>query len=152
MEATRQGVPLNLCLGSHYWLIYLLIYNGIWFWWSNRMLDLRFPGVMSPKITSQECLWSTYVAVVFASLSCNMFHLTPSLYINLHSSSCISWFHSRSNVFNVWSYFVSKFDLFTQTDYSKEINGIVRQGAPLNLVLVNLSRTGYLVLMHRLAV
>jgi hypothetical protein len=29
------------------------------------------------------------------------------------------------------------FNFFTQTDHPKEINGIVRQGAPLNLVGLN---------------
>jgi hypothetical protein len=64
----------------------------------------------------------------------SMFPLTPSLYIYMCSSSCISWFHPKSNIFNVLSYLYRNFTFFTQNDHSEEIHGIMRQGAPLHVV------------------
>jgi hypothetical protein len=57
---------------------------------------------------------------------CNMFPLTPLLYINICSSSCISWFHPKSTVFNVLSYLYLNLIFFTKRPYE----GIQQDRAP----------------------
>jgi hypothetical protein len=105
----NQCNVLQQILIGMFFKLFILGYNAGWYVYAF--------GTKSPNVTR-----------------CNIFFLTSLLYINLHPSSCISWFHLNSNVFNVLSYLYLSFT-FIQNYHLKEINGIVRQGAPLYLVI-----------------